>query len=70
MTTKPKNFLAADHYRQPGIFSQVMTAAELKATILETSGRVLACGSLWDIKNKRLGPGCYRVFLKKWERDV
>jgi len=69
MTTKPKNHLSENHFRNPGKYNQVMTAAELRATILETSGRVLAWGALWDIKSKRLGPGAYRVWLVKYENN-
>ena len=67
MTTKAKNHLSSNHYTNPGKHEQVMTRAELTATILETSGRVCACGYLWDIVNTRIGPGAYRIKLKRYE---
>ena len=59
------NHLSDSFYVQPQIASTTMTTKQLRETLLATDGRILACGYLWDIKNKNLGAGVKRVYLEK-----
>ena len=49
----------------PSCANTTMTAKALRANLLATEGRVMACGHLWDICSKRIGPGVYRVWLER-----
>lgn len=60
-----KNHLSINHYTMPGNFNETMTTAQLKETLLTTDGSILACGYLWDIKSKKIGPGVYKVWAEK-----
>lgn len=60
-----KNYLVETHYISPGIVHQTMTTKELRETLLATDGTVVAIGYAWEIKNKKLGPGVYKVWLSK-----
>jgi hypothetical protein len=42
-----------------------MKRKQLRAFLEATGGQVLANGSLWDVTNKHIGAGIYRVSLKK-----
>jgi hypothetical protein len=41
------------------------TTKVLKALLLKYDGRLSSFGELWDVQSKRVGPGIYRVSLKK-----
>lgn len=60
MKVLPRNFYTMPHYA-----STVMDSKNLKELLLSTSGRIIACGSLYDIKSKSLGAGVYKVFLER-----
>lgn len=51
-------------YRTPSSAEITMATKDLTALLLEKNGRILACGSLWDIESKTIGPGVYRVWLE------
>ena len=59
MKAPPKNF-----YTMPGYASMAMDNKDLRELLLETSGWIIACGTIYDIKNESLGAGVYKVFLK------
>lgn len=59
------NHLGDNFYTVPAIANTSMTTKHLKETLLATDGKILACGYLWDIVSKRIGPGVYRVSLKR-----
>lgn len=55
-----------DHlFRNPGLAEKVVTEEELQEFLLNSQGRVFLQGSFWDIKNEKIGPGIYRVYLKE-----
>jgi len=60
MKVLPMNF-----YTMPQYASMTMDRKDLKELLLSTSGWVTACGEIYDIKNKSLGAGVYKVFLKR-----
>jgi len=60
MKVLPTNF-----YTMPRWASTTMDKKDLKELLLSTSGCIIACGELYDIKNKHLGAGVYKVFLKR-----
>ena len=39
----------------------------LRDVMLQTGGRLMARGELYDIQSKTLGGGVYRLTLKRWE---
>ena len=61
------NHLRNNFYTMPRYANTTMTTKELKETLLATDGQILACGYLFEIKNKKIGPGVYRVYLERWE---
>ena len=63
MKTLPNIF-----YTMPGTANTTMVRKDLKELLLETEGRVIACGRLYEIKSKHLGAGVYRVTL--WRDDA
>ena len=52
-------------YTMPNVANQTMTRKELKETLLDTGGKILACGRLRNIKSEHLGAGVYRVTLEE-----
>lgn len=52
-------------YRKPEAARTVATTAQLRAVLLHNEGRLIACGYVWDIKNRRIGPGVYEITLAK-----
>ena len=55
---------------QPSVAETVVDRKTLKKILLHYGGRVIARGELWDIKNKSLGAGVYRVYLKRYKKVV
>lgn len=53
-------------YRTPKIANITIATKDLTRLLLEKNGRIMACGSMWDIKSKSIGPGVYRVWLTEW----
>lgn len=54
-------------YTMPRTASATMTTRNLRSILLETEGSIIAKGVMWDICNKHLGAGVYRVTLKERE---
>lgn len=52
----------------PAYGSTTCTRGVLRALLLKTDGRMMACGSLYDIKSKHVGAGIYRVSLADWRK--
>ena len=52
-------------YTRPQDWSGTMTTKELRETLLFTEGELSACGHVWLIVSKRIGPGVYKVRLVK-----
>ncbi len=42
------------------------TRANVKKILLDTGGQLMSRGELFDIISKRIGPGVYRVSLKRF----
>ena len=63
------NHLSDNFYTVPHLARTTMTRKELKETLLDTEGCILANGSMWDIVSKHLGVGVYRVTLKRMFTD-
>lgn len=59
----PKQF-----YTQPDVAEDVVDRKALRKILLCNNGRIIAQGKLWDIKNKSLGAGVYRIYLEKWKK--
>ena len=55
------NFLCST----PAMGNTTVTTAVLKALLLKYDAQLSAFGELWDIVSKRVGPGVYRVSLKR-----
>lgn len=51
-------------YRKPEAARTVATTAQLRTLLLRNEGRLIACGYIWDIKNRRIGPGVYEITLQ------
>jgi len=47
----------------PGIRRIAATRAQLRATLLASSGTMLLRGRIWKIKSKPMGAGVYEVWL-------
>jgi len=60
MKVLPRNF-----YTMPQWASATMDRKDLREILLETSGWIIACGEIYDIKNEHLGAEVYKVFLKR-----
>lgn len=60
MKTLPGNF-----YSIPSLATMTMKGRDLQELLLATDGNIFACGHLWNIKNKPLGAGVYKVYLEK-----
>jgi hypothetical protein len=55
-----------DHFWSiPKVANTTMTTKQLRAALLKHDGWITACGDMWDIKSKRIGPGVYRVWLER-----
>jgi len=50
-----KNWLPDIFYTMPKVANCTMESNYLKETLLDTGGRILSCGSMWDIVTKHLG---------------
>lgn len=61
------NHLSDNHYRKPSSFRSTMTTKQLRETLLDTNGWLLACGERWDIKSRKLGVGVHEVWLAQGE---
>lgn len=59
------NHLTMNAWANPSSHWQTMTTRELRETLLQTDGQILARGNFWTIESKRIGPGVYRVTLKE-----
>ena len=57
------NWLPDNFYSMPRYANTILTTKELRETVLATNGAIIAAGYLWDIKNIRVAPGAYRVWL-------
>jgi len=49
----------------PQTASTTMTRKQLQDVLLRHDGAILACGYMWDIKSKSIGPGVYKVTLQR-----
>lgn len=49
----------------PGLAHAAIDRDELRAMLLGTDGQTLCSGELYEITNKHLGAGVYRVILKR-----
>lgn len=59
---------ALNHLRSmPGVAHATVTTTELREIMLTTGGQMLANGTLWEITQKSLGAGVYRISTKRWE---
>lgn len=57
--------LCINFWTNPENYWDTMNTKDLQSVLLHYNGEILACGSSWEIKSKRIGPGVYKVFLKK-----
>ena len=57
------NFLAG----MPSGNCTASSAKVVREMMLQTGGRMLACGDLWDLQSKALGGGVYRMTLSRWQ---
>lgn len=55
------NFLCS----APANGTTTCTTQVLKALLLKYDGQLSSYGELWDVISKRVGPGVYRVWLKR-----
>lgn len=39
----------------------------VREMMLQTGGRMMASGDLWDLRYESLGGGVYRMTLRRWE---
>ena len=58
------NHLGNNFYIMPKYANTTMTRKELRETLLDTDGKILTCGRMWDIVSKNLCAGIYKVSLK------
>ena len=65
----PNDNLPMTFFTAPGASSTniVMTVRSFRDLLGYNNGRLMACGSLWDLKAKGLGAGMVRVWLEKWD---
>lgn len=63
----PVNHLEDQHYRQPGLYRQVMTSKQVKETLLYTNNFIMACGHSWKLKIKNIGVGMKEITLTQFE---
>jgi len=59
MKVLPMNF-----YTMPTVANTTMDKDDLKELLLETEGWIIARGHIYDIENKHIGAGVYRVTLE------
>ena len=59
-----KNWLPDTFYAKPETATVLLTAKELRETMLMTNGKIVAKATLWNIKNKRVAPGVYETRLE------
>ena len=52
-------------YNMPEIAQTTMTRKDLRELLLDSYGKILSCGRLWDIKSRHIGTGIYKVFLER-----
>lgn len=55
------NFLCS----MPAHGNTTCTTKVLKALLLKYDGQLSSYGELWDVMSKRVGPGVYRLWLKR-----
>lgn len=65
--SKPHNHLPDKIYAYPYTASTTMTTKQLRETLLETEGWVIANGRVREIKSKSLGAGVYKVYLEGYK---
>jgi len=58
--------LPSHFYTMPKHAQTTMTRMDLQELLLETGGKIIACGKLYNIKPKKLGAGVYEVRLEKY----
>ena len=59
------NHLEDRMYRNPSFATQVMTAKQVKETLLATNNFIMAAGYGWKLKVKNIGAGMKEVSLIK-----
>lgn len=52
-------------YQMPKFATDTIEKKDLKNVLLNTGGNIIAHGVVWDIKNKHLGAGVYKIYLKR-----
>lgn len=57
------NFLAG----MPGGNCTASSSKVVREMMLQTGGRMMARGDLWDLRSESLGGGVYRMTLRRWE---
>lgn len=67
--TDPEYRLPDIFYSMPKMASAALTRRQLREILLTTNGKILACGYMWEIVQKHLGAGIYRVTLKRDSDD-
>lgn len=55
-------------FRFPEQYSETVTLQRLKEIVMNSPELIFACGSAWEIAQKHLAPGVYRISLKPKER--
>jgi len=57
--------LSNNFYKVPEIAQTTMTRKDLQELLLDSDGKILSCGRLWDIKSRYIGSEIYRVYLER-----
>lgn len=57
--------LPLSFYNIPQASRTTMATKELRAVLLATDGRILACGEMWDIVARHMAAGVYEVTLSR-----
>ena len=58
-----KTIMPNAFWKSPKDFNTTASTKALTEWLLHYDGRINACGEIWDIKSKLIGPGVYRVWL-------
>ena len=61
----PENHLPKHFWSIPDMAKCMMTRKQLRETLLDTGGTIIARGHFREIGHKHLGAGAYEVFLKE-----
>lgn len=64
---KAHNHLEDRMYTYPSFAKQVMTAKQVKETLLATDNFIMACGYGWKLKVSNIGAGMKEVKLIPYE---